>query len=214
MAIKSWTVILLLVAGTAFAAGDTALVTAVEGNVTKVAPGSPAPLKAFAKLKHGDLLNLDKAARLQVVYFDNGRQETWSGGGRLEITKVGGVPAGLAEPQVRTLPPLMVKQIAKTPALDSQGRAGMMRLRAVGATQDPAKVDENYRRMRQEAAPEDLNPELYLLSSLLELREFDRLQQALADLQKNRPGDRQAAALAALYDDALRAARQETAAPR
>lgn len=214
MAIKSWTVILLLVAGTAFAAGDTALVTAVEGNVTKVAPGSPAPLKAFAKLKHGDLLNLDKAARLQVVYFDNGRQETWSGGGRLEITKVGGVPAGLAEPQVRTLPPLMVKQIAKTPALDSQGRAGMMRLRAVGATQDSAKVDENYRRMRQEAAPEDLNPELYLLSSLLELRDFDRLQQALADLQKNRPGDRQAAALVALYDDALRAARQEAAAPR
>ena len=211
---RFWLIALFAAATAAVANGDAALVTAVEGGVTRVAPGAPLPVQAFAKLKHGDLLNLDKTARVQVVYFDNGRQETWSGGGRLEITKAGGVANGLAEPQVKMLPLMMVKQIAKTPSLDSQGRAGMMRLRALPGGQDPLKVEENYQRMRQEAAADDLNPELYLLSSMLELRQFERVEQVLADLRKTRAGNRDAAALVALYDKALRSAREEGAAPQ
>jgi hypothetical protein len=211
---RFWIIALLAAATAALANGDAALVTAVEGGVTRVAPGSPLPVQAFVKLKHGDLLTLDKAARVQVVYFDNGRQETWTGGGRLEITKAGGVANGLADPQVKTLPPLMVKQIAKTPSLDSQGRAGMMRLRAVPGVQDPLKVEENYKRMRQEAAADDLNPELYILSSMLEMRQFERVEQVLADLRKTRSGNRDAAALVALYEKALHSAREKGAAPQ
>jgi hypothetical protein len=198
-----------MVAATAMAdGGDTALVTAVQGRVTRVAPGNAQPLQAFSKLKHGDLLALDKVARVQVVYFDSGRQETWSGGGQLEITRAGGVAHGLAEPQVKTLPLVMVKQIAKTPSLDSQGRVGMMRLRSVATAQDVAKVEEAYKRMRLEADRDDLNPELYLLSSVLELRELDRVEQVLNDLQKSRSGNREVGALVALYEKALRNARE------
>lgn len=210
MKAKSCLVVLaLLVCAPARAeGGDTALVTAMQGGVTRVAPGSPQPLQAFVKLKHGDLLALEKTAKVQVVYFDSGRQETWAGGGRLEITSAGGVAYGLAEPQVKTLPPVMVKQIAKTPSLDSQGRAGMMRLRSVATAQDIAKVEENYRRMRLEADRSDLNPELYLLSSMFELRELDRVEQALSDLQKSRPGNPEVGLLVALYQKAVRNARE------
>lgn len=204
--------IILAAAVAAFSAradgGERAMVTALQGGVTKLAPGNPQPLQAFVKLKQGDLLALDKSARVQVVYFESGRQETWQGGGRLEITGAGGVAYGLAEPQVKTLPLIMVKQIAKTPSLESQGRTGMMRLRAVAVTPDVAKIQETYQRLRAEAEPGDLAPELYLLSSLFEARDLDRVERALADLEKARPGDQEAAQLVALYRKAVKGARE------
>lgn len=202
--------LLLLGAGLARAdaGADVAMVTLLQGGVSRAAPLGPQPIQPFTKLKHGDLLILDKAARLQVVYFDNGRQESWAGGGRLEIAKAESTPYGLPPAEVKVLPAVMVKQIAKTPALDSQGRAGMMRLRAVSTPEDVARIEETYKRMRMEAVRGDLNPEMYLLSSLFELKELDRLEQALAEMQQRHPGSADAAVLASLYNRAAKNARE------
>jgi hypothetical protein len=194
----------LCAAAAADEAADVAMVTAAQGSVTRV-PGAQA-VPAFVKLKRGDRLAL-AGARLQLVYFDNGRQETWHGDGKLEIGDNISKPTGLAAPETRTLPDVMVKQIAKTPALDSQGRAGVVRLRAIGSPMALAKLEDTYKQLRDWAEPGDLNPERFLLSGLFELHQTERIQQVVADLGKTRAGDPDAAQLAALYQKLLKDAR-------
>ena len=199
--------LLLVMAGIVFAqSGDVAMVTLLQGRVGRVSPMGKQPVEAFTKLRHGDLLALEKGSRVQLVYFENGRQETWAGAGKLEIAKAESMPTGLKAPEIKVLPALMVKQIVKTPVLDSQGRGGMMRLRSVATAGDVEKVEENYQRMRQEAAVNDLNPDLYLLSSMYELREFGKVEQALADLQQRQKGNADVAGIVALYTKALKTA--------
>jgi hypothetical protein len=188
--------------------GEVALVTLLQGKVERVSPLGKQAVEPFTKLRHGDLLALDQASRVQVVYFENGRQETWIGRGRLEITKSESTPLGMAPPEVKVLPALMVRQLVKTPVLDSQGRGGMMRLRSVPGSADVEKAIETYRRMRAEASPNDINPDLYLLSSMFEMRELDRVDQALADLQQRQRGNPDVAVVVTLYNKALRNARE------
>lgn len=185
------------------------MVTLLQGNVSRVSPLGKQPVEAFTKLRHGDLLALDRDARVQIVYFENGRQETWQGGGRLEITKAESTAFGVAPPEVKILPSVMVRQIVKTPVLDSQGRGGMMRLRSVATASDVEKIEETYRRLRAEAARNDINPELYLLSSLFEIRELDRVEQALADLQQRQRGNPEVGSVVALYSKAIKNARED-----
>ena len=186
---------------------EVAMVTSLQGKANRVAPLGPQVVEAFTKLKHGDLLALDKGATLQLVYFENGRQETWHGPGKLEIAKTDSTPKGLKPAEVKILPAVMVKQIAKTPVLESQGRAGMMRLRGVASAEDIATVEDTYRQMRQEANGKGIQPELYLLSALFELHEFDRVDKALADLQRGQAGNPDVPNVVAIYTKAVKSAR-------
>lgn len=190
------------------AAAEVALVMLAQGTVTRLAEGTSVPVEAFVKLKEGDRLSLGKGARVQVVYFDNGRQETWSGPGNLELTLREGKPAGLPSPEVKSLPLVMARQLARTPALDSQGRGGVTRLRSVGSPDAMTKLENAYEDMRSRATPDDLGPQAYLLSGLFEMRELDRVERVLGDLQQDRPRNPEAALLISLYRKAVRNARE------
>lgn len=185
------------------AAADVALITALDGGVARVAEQGPQALQNFVKLKEGDVLSLDKTARLQIVYFEGGRQETWGGTGKLEIARNESKPTGLAAPQIKQIPILMVKQIARTPALDTHGRAGVTRLRAIPTSEKIAGVEKVYDKMRSEAAADDLTPEFYRLSSYFDMREIDRVERILADLRQSRPSDAQVILLVSLYREAI-----------
>lgn len=203
-------VVLLATGSIAVAAdgADVAMVTSLQGGASRMTLQGPQAVQAFVRLKHGDLLALDRDTRLQIVYFDSGRQETWQGGGRLEVTKVEGIAYGLPPATVKVLPAVMVKQISRTPALDSQGRAGMMRLRSVATAEDIGKIENNYKRMRMEADRNDLNPELYLLSAMFEIKELERIEQILGELKATRPGNPEVGLLVALYQKALKNVRE------
>jgi hypothetical protein len=192
----------------AYPGGDAALVTALDGTVNRLTAAGREPVQAFVKLKPGDKLLLEGNARIQLVFFESRRQESWSGGGSLEIAATEGKGEGLATPQVKTLPAILVRQIAKTPALDSQGRAGVVRLRAIPTPEALAKLDQNYRQLRQETDKDDLNPELFLLVGLLEMRQLDRIEQVLSDLQATHPGNMEAKVLVALYQKTLKNLRE------
>lgn len=187
---------------------EVALVTALEGRVGRVTAAGPQPMQVFVKLKQGDLLAIERGARIQMVFFDNGRQEQWSGIGRLEISRGAGKGYGLQEPQVKILPAVLVKQIAKTPSLDSQGRAGAVRLRAIATPEALEKLENDYKRLRMESVRDDLNPELFLLAGLMEMRHLDRIEQILHDLKSLRPGNMEVAVLASLYEKTLRNIRE------
>ena len=185
------------------AAQDVALITALDGGVARVAEQGPQALQNFVKLKEGDVLSLDKTARLQIVYFDGGRQETWGGAGKIEVARMESKPTGLAAPQIKQLPTIMVKQIARTPALDTHGRGGVTRLRAIPTPEKIASVEKAYDKMRSEAAADDLTPEFYRLSSYFDMREIDRVERILADLRQSRPADAQVILLVSLYREAI-----------
>jgi hypothetical protein len=189
-------------------ATEVALVTSVQGAVARLAGVVPVAIEAFVKLKDGDRLSLEKGSRLQVVYFENGRQETWSGPGRLELTPLEGKASGLPPPEVKSLPLVMSRQLARTPALDSQGRGGVTRLRSVPGPDAMAKLDNTYQDLKSRAGPDDLGPEMYLLSGLFDMRELDRVERVLGDLQQERPKNAEAALLIALYKKAVKNARE------
>jgi hypothetical protein len=192
--------------GSAWAA-EVALVMSVQGRVVRLAEAAPVPVEAFVKLKDGDRLSLEKDSRLQVVYFENGRRETWSGPGRLEMAVREGKPGGLPDPEVKLLPLVMARQLARTPTLDSQGRGGVTRLRSVPGQDAVSKLQSTYQDLRSRAEPDDLGPEMFLLSGLFELRELDEVEKLLGDLQRVQAKTPEAALLIALYRKAVKNAR-------
>ncbi|MDP2135107.1 MAG: hypothetical protein Q8J99_16015 [Sulfuritalea sp.] len=199
--------LMIFACGQAWAA-EVALVTSVHGRVLRLADAVPVPVEAFVKLKEGDRLSLEKDARLQLVYFENGRQETWSGSGRLEMALYESKAAGLPAAQVKSLPLVMARQLARTPALDSQGRGGVTRLRAVPGRDAMARLEATYQDLRTSAGRDDLGPEMYLLSGLYELRELERVEKVLGDVQQGWPNNAEAALLVSLYRKAVRNARE------
>jgi hypothetical protein len=207
VAIQLASSVLISFSGPVHATGDVVLVTALRGGVSRVVVANPNKVEAFVKLKEGDILKLDKDARIRLVYFESGRQEVWSGEGRLEIAASESKGIGLAAPEVKWLPAHLVKQIAKTPMLDSQGRSAGTRMRAIEATNTVAKLETEYDRIRIENGGKDLNAEIYLLSGLFELRELDRVESLINEIQTRQKDNMEAMILVSLYRKALKSAR-------
>lgn len=157
--------------------GEVALLGGKEGNKQ---------LAAFTKIKTGDKLLLSKDARVQLVYFESGRQETWKGSGQLEIGASESASASL-QPEIKQLPQLLVKQLIKTPSADAKNRAGMILLRAIPASGKDRELDAAYAKLRAEADAADITPELYYLSGYFELRDFNKVKQKLAEMSAQRP---------------------------
>lgn len=189
-------------------AAEVALVMSVQGKVSRLDGANQVPVEAFVKLKSGDRLTLDNATRLQLVYFRSGRQETWSGSGALVMAAKESGSEGLPAPRIKTLPPVMVSQLARTPALDSQGRGGVTRLRSIATEDAIAKLDATYLELKSKAEGDDLAPEMYLLSGLYEMRQLDRVETLLGEMKQDRPKNLEAALLISLYKKAVRNARE------
>lgn len=202
-----WVGLVVLGFNSAWAA-EVALVMSVQGRVTRLVEAAPVPVEAFVKLKEGDRLGLEKDSRLQVVYFENGRQETWAGPGRLELTPREGKPGGLRAPEIKQLPLVLARQLARTPTLDGQGRGGVTRLRAVPRQDALITLEDTYQDLKRRSEPGDLGPEMYFLSGLFEIRELDRVERVLGDLQQDGPKTPEAALLISLYRKSVKNARE------
>ena len=186
---------------------EVGLVTAVSGNVKWQEEKSVASdLKPFVKLRDGDQLTMDGAARVQLVYFEGGRQETWQGSGVLEVgTTSSKAVKGSQQPEVKVLPAILVKQLAKTPASDGNVKTGMIRLRSM--TPPIESVERDYAEMRKQADSTDRNPELFLLASYFERGEYAKLEALLGKMNEEKPGDPEILALNGLYSNAISAAK-------
>jgi hypothetical protein len=180
----------------------------VEGKVSRITASGNEPVQSFVKLKQDERILLENGARIQLIFFASKRQESWHGAGQLEINLAEGKGHGLPEPQFKVLPDVLVKQISKTPTLDSQGRAGMVRLRSIPTPDALAKLDKDYRQLRQDAAGDDLNPELFLLAGLLEMRQMDRIEHVLSEFKMLHPNNTEAGVLVSLYQKTLKNMRE------
>ncbi len=173
-----FTVLMLL--GSAQAWADAAMITQLSGEVSINSGGTTQKAVSFLKVATGDKLTLTSGARVQLVYFGNGRQEVWTGGGLVEV---GGLDSkSTLKPEVSQLPPLVVNQLAKTPAAGQQGKTGMIRVRSLTNPDAAKHLDKQYAELKKSAVEGDTTPEVFLLSGLIEIKEFNRAKSLLADL--------------------------------
>ncbi len=169
----------LLFLGSASTWADVGMITQISGDVSITTGGRAQAAVPFYKVSAGDRLALGDSARVQVVYFGNGRQEVWTGAGQVEVGRLESKSA--IKPQVSQLPPLVVNQLAKTPAAGQHGKTGMIRVRSL-AKPDAAHLDKQYKELKSAASAEDTTPEVFLLSGLIEMKEFTRAKEVLTEL--------------------------------
>ncbi len=168
----------MLLLGCASAWADVGMVTQLSGKVSVVSTGATRAVVPFSKVSAGDKLTLGANARVQMVYFGNGRQEVWQGAGKVEVGSLESKSA--LTPRVSQLPPLVINQLAKTPAAGQTGKAGMVRMRSL-AKPDATHLEKQYKELKASAAADDTTPEVFLLSGLIEIKEYARAKAVLAE---------------------------------
>ena len=197
--------ILALILAMQAQAADSGFATQVAG---AVAFKDGTPLAVFAKLRSGDLLLLKPGAKLQLVYFDSGRQETWGGPC---VLAVGERESGAKEcppPVVKVLPPMVLSALLRTPDMiaDIRNRSGMVRVRAFGKKEQVTAAEEQYKSLREQAAEDDITPELYLFSRQWALQQTGAMADTLALMEKRQPNSSEVTALRAKYQTLLEGA--------
>ena len=195
----------------ACAQAPSAMVLSVEGDVSVKVQGKPTKLEAFTRLLEGDRVELGKTAKLNMIYTRSSRQETWTGPGAIlagnaESTAVNGKP----QLEAKQLPAKVAQMMAHTPASDSTGKAGMVRLRAIAQPDELASLEKTYQDLRASSPANDRNPEVYFLAGLFKLGEYDRLNQEISAMQQQNPGDESIKLLAKLYARSIDNARRNS----
>ena len=184
---------------------EIAMVTALAGKASLiVGKKENTELRSFIKLREVDKLSLKGNTRLQIVFFGTGRQETWQGTGTLDVgdTETKSLDGDL-KAEVKVLPAILVKQLSKTPSAEDVGRTGMARSRETQMDGAVDAIERTYADFRQQADASDHSPELYLLASYFELREFAKLTARLEDIVRQYPDDGEISRLNSLYASAI-----------
>lgn len=163
------------------------------------------PVVAFMKLRTGDKLTLSKDAKLQLVYFENGRQETWTGTAKVVIgTNESQATDAANPPQVKKLPAIVLQQLSRAPGVvaDLTSRSGMILVRSLPMV-ELRKLDENYTALRKEAAEEDVTPELYMLAGLHELKLYRDMKPVLEEMRRRQPNNPEVQAVYKHYTELM-----------
>lgn len=160
-----------------------AILLQATGNVSVAAAReNPQPAPALIKLHAGETLHLGKDSQARIVYFANGRQESWRGSGQVLIDEQSGKGKGV-QAVVEQVPPLVAGQLKQTPSTAQRGRAAMIVTRAAPQLAKLQKLQDDYKALKQDAAGNALLPEVFYLNGLLELREYGLAKTVLDDLR-------------------------------
>ena len=195
--------LVLALAGVAFgaaAAEDVGLLNQLSGDVTYSSAGHSAKARAFMKVREGDRFNVPSGAKVRVVYFHGGRQESFSGPASFTAGSAQSAVQSGAQPQVGTLPTGVSQKIAQAPELIQiarLGRSGGVAVR--GAVREPQLTSEQqaevrqahqtYEQLRKTASADDITPEMYLYSVLQDYLLYDDMKQVVAEMQKRQPAN-------------------------
>jgi len=197
----------LFAAATAFAADDVGLVNQVAGDVSYTSAGATSKAKPYMKIREGDRFSVPAGGQVRVVYFQGGRQESFSGPSGFTAGKQESSVQSGGQPQVSTLPAGVPQKIAQTPelvAIAKLGRSGGVAVRGVGnekrlTPQQQAEVRQarqTYDQLRQSSAADDITPELYLYSVLQDHLLYTDMKPIVAEMQKRQPANPDVAAMA------------------
>jgi hypothetical protein len=188
------------------AADDAGLINHLAGDISYSSAGTTAKARPFMKIRAGDRFTVPAGAQIRVVYFDGGRQESFSGPAAFTAgAKQSSVQSG-SQPQVTVLPSGVSQKISQTPELiqiAKLGRSGGVAVRGTGrdVRLTPAQEAEvrqarqTYEQLRKSAAADDITPELYLYSVLQDHLLYDDMKQVVSEMQKRQPKSQDVAAM-------------------
>ncbi len=186
---------------------DVGLVTQLSGEATYWNEGyqkTPEKAQVFMRIRRGDHFKLSSGSTIQLVYFQNGRQETWKGPAAFMVSSEQSQVEGekRAQPEVAILPAEAYQGIRRIPAVVRRarlGRSGGLMVRGgTEASQKPivptreeraeiAMAKENYQKMRKQAKADDITPELNLLGVLADYEQYEEMEKVIKEALKIQP---------------------------
>ena len=191
----------------AFAASDVGLVNYLSGDVAYSSVSGAAKAQAYMKVREGDKFTLPAGAMVRVIYFDGGRQESFSGPASFTAGLQQSAVQSGAQPKVVVLPSGVPQKISQTPELmqiAKLGRSGGVAVRGAGreprlSPQQQAEVRQardTYTKLRADTPADDITPELYLYSVLQDHLLYADMKGVVAEMSKRQPGNPDVAILA------------------
>ncbi len=190
---------------------DVGLVTQLSGDATYWNEGyqkTPEKAQAFMKMRRGDHLKIGAGAMIQLVYFQNGRQETWKGPAAFIVgemqSKIEGEKGLQAQPEVLTLPAETSQGMRRIPVLLRRARlsrTGAIQVRGTGEGSQKAIVPskeeraeiamakEAYQKLRKQTKANDITPELNLLGVLADYEQYEEMDKVIKEALKIQPNN-------------------------
>jgi hypothetical protein len=195
---------------------DVGLLTQVSGEVSfwnETDCQKPSRPQSFMKVRRGDHFKLPTGATIQVLYFGNGRQETWTGPvtfrcGDTESISTAKTSTGEVKPEVKLLPSRVSQRLMTAPLplpRSSVRYSGTIQTmtpkyppKPVPKMPEPPSAEtkkkieaaqETYRHLANQAKPDEVTPELYYLGVLAEYCQYREMQAVVDAMLAKRPGD-------------------------
>ncbi len=209
-----FSLLLLTVPAQAQNSPDAGLVTKLSGEVyyrDAAEQKEPARVQAFMKVRRGDIFKLPGESLLQILYFANGRQETWKGPVSIRAGEAESLPEGGAkspsQPEVNILPPKATKRMtgASLPLPRSSVRYSGV-IQTMGPSEDTPPVarpkpgseevqreiqeaEKVYQGWRQQAPADDVTPDFYFLGVLADYQQYPEMERIIDAMLLKRPGE-------------------------
>lgn len=191
---------------------DVGIVTQLSGEATYWNEGyqkTPEKAQVFMKIRLGDYFKIAAGGTIQLVYFENGRQETWKGPASFMVGEVQSrVEKGRelpGQPEVVILSTEASQGMRRIPVLLRRARlsrsgGGVMLRGMPEASQksivptkeeraEIAMAKENYQKLRKQAKPNDITPELNLLAVLADYEQYEEMEKVIRDAIKIQPNN-------------------------
>lgn len=169
-------------------------------------------VQVFMKVQENDVVKLAPSASLGLVYFSNGRRETWSGPlvikiGTTQSQAIEGTNTS-ATPLVTALPETALKEVKRlSPLIDPSKlhRSGgvLVRGKATHTETEPLpptelsademgiieNAEQTYRQLAAQAETDDILPEIYLFSILGDYDQFGKMKNLIDIMRKKQPAN-------------------------
>ena len=190
---------------------DVGLVIQLSGDATywnEDYQKTPEKVQAFMQVRQGDHFKVTAGVMIQLVYFQNGRKETWKGTASFVAGDAQSRPEGekglQAQPEVMILPAGASQGMRRIPVLLRRAglsRSGGMQIRGVGGGSlkaiapieeertQIAMAKETYQSLRKQTRADDITPELNLLGILADYEQFEEMEKIVKDALKIQPGN-------------------------
>jgi len=185
---------------------DVGLITQLQGKAeycSQVDQRAQTPVKVFMKVRNGDHFKLAANSELQIIYRKNGRQETWRGPATLTAGNTESRPEGksIGSPLVESLPLEVTSTIVSSPIIQPRSQvaaAGVYQLRGSTKSAKPpathtevqkdiTEARQVYQELRRKKGPDDLTPELYLISVLANNKQYVEAENMINKLLAEHP---------------------------
>jgi len=191
--------------GIGYAQGaDAGLVNQVVGDVSYSSASGAGKVQAYMKMRQGDRFTLAAGAQMKVIYFQNGRQETWRGPAGFRSGHENSEPLSGTVYEVANLPVGVPQKIQRIPELLQMAKLGGIQVRGTTPKQrasleqqaEVAAARTTYAQLRQQAPQDDITPELYLFTALQEYLLYDDMKSVADEMLRRQPGNTEAQQLA------------------